>query len=122
MAQTVLAVAASSWAVLMGIAPVLQIRRMLRERSSRDVSIAYFAILLVGFLLWIGYGAAAGLPALVIPNIVATLVGTAVIAVALPAAPVTAPSPAPGRLTGHGLTVSGVRNDESREPASSPKT
>lgn len=82
MAQTVLAVAASSWAVLMGIAPVLQIRRMLRERSSRDVSIAYFAILLVGFLLWIGYGAAAGLPALVIPNIVATLVGTAVIAVA----------------------------------------
>jgi MtN3 and saliva related transmembrane protein len=82
MAQTVLAVTASSWAVLMGIAPVLQIRRMLRERSSRDVSIAYFAILLVGFLLWIGYGAAAGLPALVIPNIVATLVGTAVIAVA----------------------------------------
>lgn len=82
MAQTVLAVAASSWAVLMGIAPVLQIRRMLCERSSRDVSIAYFAILLVGFLLWIGYGAAAGLPALVIPNIVATLVGTAVIAVA----------------------------------------
>ena len=82
MAQTVLAVTASSWAVLMGIAPVLQIRRMLRERSSRDVSIAYFAILLVGFLLWIGYGAAAGLPALIIPNIVATLVGTAVIAVA----------------------------------------
>lgn len=83
MAQTVLAVAASSWAVLMGIAPVLQIRRMLRERSSRDVSIAYFAILLVGFLLWIGYGAAAGLPALVIPNTVAVLVGTAVIVVAL---------------------------------------
>ena len=68
MAQTVLAVAASSWAVLMGIAPVRQIRRMLRERSSRDVSIAYFAILLVGFLLWIGYGAAAGLSALVIPK------------------------------------------------------
>jgi MtN3 and saliva related transmembrane protein len=56
---------------------------MLRERSSRDVSIAYFAILLVGFLLWIGYGAAARLPALVIPNIVAVLVGTAVITVAL---------------------------------------
>jgi len=82
-ARTVLAVAASSWAVLMGIAPVLQIRRMLRERSSRDVSIAYFAILLAGFLLWIGYGAAARLPALVIPNIVATAVGGAVIAVAL---------------------------------------
>jgi MtN3 and saliva related transmembrane protein len=83
MAQSVLAVAASSWAVLMGISPLLQIRRMLRERSSRDVSVAYFAILLIGFLLWIGYGAAAGLLALVIPNIVALLVGTAVIVVAL---------------------------------------
>jgi uncharacterized protein with PQ loop repeat len=83
MAPSVLAIAASSWAVLMGIAPVLQIRRMLRAQSSRDVSVGYFAILLVGFLLWIGYGAAAGLPALVIPNIVALLVGAAVIAVAL---------------------------------------
>jgi uncharacterized protein with PQ loop repeat len=83
MAPSVLGIAASSWAVLMGIAPVLQIRRMLRAQSSRDVSVGYFAILLVGFLLWIGYGAAAGLPALVIPNIVALLVGAAVIAVAL---------------------------------------
>ena len=83
MAQTALAVAASSWAVLMGIAPVLQIRRMLCEQSSRDVSVAYFLILLVGFLLWIAYGAAAGIPALVVPNIVALLVGTAVIIVAL---------------------------------------
>ena len=83
MAQTALAFAASSWAVLMGIAPVLQIRRMLRQRSSRDVSVGYFAILLVGFVLWIAYGAAAGIIALVIPNIVALLTGTAVLIVAL---------------------------------------
>jgi uncharacterized protein with PQ loop repeat len=83
MVQTALALAASSWAVLMGIAPVLQIRRMLREQSSRDVSVSYFIILLVGFLLWIAYGAAARIPALVAPNIVALLVGTAVIIVAL---------------------------------------
>ena len=83
MAQTVLAVSASSWAVLMGISPVLQIRRMLRQRSSRDVSVAYFAILLVGFALWIAYGAAAGLLTLVIPNTVALLIGTAVVIVAL---------------------------------------
>ena len=83
MATTVLASAASSWAVLMGIAPVLQIRRMLREQSSREVSLGYFIILLVGFLLWIAYGAAAGIPALVIPNIVALLVGATVIIVAL---------------------------------------
>jgi MtN3 and saliva related transmembrane protein len=83
MAQTFLATAASSWAVLMGIAPVLQIRNMLRQRSSREVSITYFAVLLVGFLLWIAYGAVAGLPALVIPNTVALLIGTTVVIVAL---------------------------------------
>jgi MtN3 and saliva related transmembrane protein len=83
MAPTALAVAASSWAMLMGVAPVLQIRRMLRKQSSRDVSVGYFTILLVGFLLWIAYGAAGGLLALVIPNAVALLVGIAVIVVAL---------------------------------------
>jgi MtN3 and saliva related transmembrane protein len=83
MAETILAAAASSWAVLMGVAPVLQIRRMLREQSSRQVSVGYFTILLIGFLLWIAYGAAAGILALVIPNTVALLVGTTVIIVAL---------------------------------------
>lgn len=82
MAQTVLAVAASSWAVLMGIAPVLQIRRMLRQRSSQEVSVGYFMILLAGFALWIAYGAAAGMIALVIPNTVALLTGAAVVIVA----------------------------------------
>ena len=82
MAQAVLEVAASSWAVLMGIAPVLQIRRMLRQRSSRDVSVAYFTILLAGFALWIAYGVAAGIVALVIPNVVALLTGVAVVTVA----------------------------------------
>jgi MtN3 and saliva related transmembrane protein len=78
-----LAVAASSWGVLMGIAPVLQIRRMLRERSSRDVSLSYFMVLLAGFLLWIAYGIAAGNMVLVIPNSVALLVGIALVCVAL---------------------------------------
>ena len=83
MAQTALAVAASSWAILMGVAPVLQIRRMVREQSSRQVSVGYFTILLVGFLLWMAYGAAAGILALVIPNSVALLVGATVVMVAL---------------------------------------
>ena len=67
----------------MGVAPVLQIRRMLREQSSRQVSVGYFTILLIGFLLWIAYGAAAGILALVIPNTVALLVGAAAVIVAL---------------------------------------
>lgn len=83
MAQTVLAAVASSWAVLMGLAPVLQIRRMMRERSSRQVSLGYFSILLVGFALWITYGAAIGVLALVIPNTVSLLVGAATMIVAL---------------------------------------
>ena len=83
MATTIIAATASSWAVLMGVAPLLQVRRMLRERSSRQVSIGYFTILLIGFLLWIAYGVAAGLPALVIPNTVALLVGATVVVVAL---------------------------------------
>lgn len=32
------------------------------------VSLGYFTILLIGFLLWIAYGLAAGIPALVIPT------------------------------------------------------
>ena len=79
----VLAVTASSWGVLMGLAPVLQIRRMLRERSSREVSLGYFMILLAGFLLWISYGMAAGNMVLVIPNSIALLVGLALVTVAL---------------------------------------
>ena len=67
----------------MGIAPVLQIRRMLRERSSQDVSLGYFMILLAGFLLWISYGIAAGNMVLVIPNTVALIVGIALVSVAL---------------------------------------
>jgi MtN3 and saliva related transmembrane protein len=83
MVVPVLAVAASSWGVLMGIAPLLQIRRMLRERSSRDVSLGYFMILLAGFLLWISYGIAASNLVLVIPNSVALLVGVALVMVVL---------------------------------------
>jgi uncharacterized protein with PQ loop repeat len=65
----------------MGNAPVLQIRRMLREQSSRQVSLGYFTVQLIGFLLWIAYGLIAGILALVILNAIALLVGLAVIIV-----------------------------------------
>jgi uncharacterized protein with PQ loop repeat len=83
MVVSVLAACASAWGVLMGLSPVLQIRRMLRQRSSREVSLGYFAILLAGFLLWISYGIAAGNMWLVVPNSIALLVGLTLIAVAL---------------------------------------
>ena len=83
MAVTGLAVAAAAWGVLMGISPVLQIRQMLRLRSSRDVSVGYFTILLVGFGLWISYGIAARNLALIVPNTVAMIIGAATIAIAV---------------------------------------
>jgi MtN3 and saliva related transmembrane protein len=83
MATSILAVLASSWGVLMGISPVLQIRQMLRERSSREVSLGYYVILLAGFLIWISYGIAAQNLVLVIPNTIALLVGLTLVAVAL---------------------------------------
>ncbi|HEU5266807.1 MAG TPA: SemiSWEET family transporter [Jatrophihabitans sp.] len=70
----VLALTAASWAVLMGVAPLLQLRRMIQRRSSADVSIGYLLILLPGFALWVGYGLASGNPALVVPNSVAFVV------------------------------------------------
>jgi uncharacterized protein with PQ loop repeat len=56
---------------------------MLRERSSRDVSIGYFAIIAVGSLLWASYGVSLGNLALVIPNLVGFLVTIVTILVAL---------------------------------------
>lgn len=82
-AETVLAVAASSFGVVMGAGPSLQIRRMLAERSSRDVSIGYFAVIAFGSLLWASYGVSLGNFAIVIPNLVGCLVTIVTILVAV---------------------------------------
>ena len=78
-----LAVLAATWGVLMALSPTLQVRRMLARRSSADVSLAYLAVLQIGFGLWVGYGLAIANWALVIPNTVAFLIGVLTIAVAL---------------------------------------
>jgi uncharacterized protein with PQ loop repeat len=78
-----LAVIAASWGVMMALSPILQLRRILERRSSADISIAYLAVLQVGFTLWIAYGFALGNVAIVVPNSVAFLVGAATIAIAL---------------------------------------
>ena len=83
MAENLLAVAAASWGVLMGLSPVLQIRRMLTERSSRDLSVGYFLILLVGFLLWICYGIVARNPVLIVPNSISFVAGAVTVIVAV---------------------------------------
>jgi MtN3 and saliva related transmembrane protein len=66
----------------MAAAPVLQIRRMFETRSSKDLSLAYLGVLLVGFVIWISYGISLGNLALVIPNVVALIITVVTIAVA----------------------------------------
>ncbi len=83
MSESILAVAAASWGVAMGLSPVLQIRQMLVTRSSRDVSVPYFGVLNVGFLLWFSYGVASSNLVVALPNVVAFVIGTATIVTAL---------------------------------------
>ena len=78
-----LAILAASWGVMMAISPAFQLRRILERRSSADISIAYLAVLQVGFTLWIAYGISLGNVAIIVPNSVAFLVGAATIAIAL---------------------------------------
>ena len=75
--------AAAFWGIVMAISPALQIRRMLQHRSSREVSVAYFWVLLVGFALWVAYGISIENWYLIVPNAVAFTVCTTTIAVAL---------------------------------------
>lgn len=83
MVTTILGMAAGTWGVAMAVAPILQIRRMIARRSSEDLSLGYFAVLLPGFVLWLAYGLARRDWALVVPNLVALAVGVTTVTVAL---------------------------------------
>jgi MtN3 and saliva related transmembrane protein len=79
---TVLGIGAATWGIVMALSPVLQIRRILNRRSSEDVSIGYFLVLLVGFAIWMAYGISIGNLVLIVPNSVAFCVGLATILIA----------------------------------------
>jgi MtN3 and saliva related transmembrane protein len=81
--ESTLAVSAAVWAVAMALGPVLQIRRIIDQQSSRGVSVAFFVVLLIGFGLWLAYGLAASNLALIVPNTVAAIVMAATIGVAI---------------------------------------
>lgn len=81
--ESTLAVTAATWAIAMALGPVLQIRKIVEHKSSRNISIGYFLVLLVGFFLWLAYGIAASNLALIVPNAVAAVVISATIIVAL---------------------------------------
>ena len=82
MVSTALAVVAASYAVVMALSPILQLRQILRRRSSDGVHVGYLCVLLVGFALWVAYGVSRNELAIVVPNCVAFLVMACTIAVA----------------------------------------
>jgi MtN3 and saliva related transmembrane protein len=94
MVSTALGIAAATWALVMALAPLLQIREIVRRRSSEGISVAYLAVLLVGFALWTFYGVARQDAPLIIPNSVAFVVMAITIAVARRAEQPRRPPPA----------------------------
>jgi MtN3 and saliva related transmembrane protein len=80
---TALAILASGWGIVMAVAPLLQIRRILASRSSRDVSIGFLAVYVVGFAFWLAYGLSLSNSALVVANAVSLAVGSATLVVAV---------------------------------------
>ena len=81
--ESTLAFIAATWAIAMALGPVLQIRKIVEHKSSGSVSIGYFLVLFVGFVLWFAYGIAASNLALIVPNAVAAVVIVTTILVAL---------------------------------------
>jgi MtN3 and saliva related transmembrane protein len=81
--ESELALAAATWAIAMALGPLLQMRKIVRHQSARTISIGYFLVLFVGFVLWLAYGIAADNYALIVPNTVAAIVIVATIVVAL---------------------------------------
>jgi uncharacterized protein with PQ loop repeat len=81
--STAIAVATTVWGIVMALSPILQIRTILRTRSSAGVSVGYFRVLTIGFVLWLLYGFDRGDPVLIIANSTALVGALAAIAVAL---------------------------------------
>jgi MtN3 and saliva related transmembrane protein len=74
MLSTALGVIAATWAVIMALSPILQIRKIVRRRTSAGLSIGYLQVLIIGFALWVAYGAATDDVPLVVPNTLAVFV------------------------------------------------
>lgn len=81
--QDALEAVVSFWAVAMAVSPALQIRQMIQTGESEDVSIGYFAVLVIGFVLWVAYGLSKDDYVVAVPNIIATVFGVATIGIAL---------------------------------------
>jgi MtN3 and saliva related transmembrane protein len=78
-----LALVTTCWGLLMGLAPLLQVRVIVRERDSSGTSLSWVLILLVGFVLWFTYGVVNDDLPIVISNVVAVFVTTTLLVTTL---------------------------------------
>lgn len=76
-----IAVLTTIWGVVMALAPLLQIRVILKNRDSSGISVSWLFIMLIGFGLWLTYGLVYAQTPIIIANIVAFLVALALLIV-----------------------------------------
>lgn len=81
--RSILTIAATGWGLMMSFAPLLQARIVIQRRDSSGTSIAWMAVLLVGFILWLCYGAAIGNLPLILTNVVSCVACTVTLGVIL---------------------------------------
>jgi uncharacterized protein with PQ loop repeat len=79
---TILDISVTLFGVVMGASPLLQLSRLLRRRRSEDVSLGMLAVLLGGGALWLAYGVAHGLVAIMVGNAVGVGASAATLLVA----------------------------------------
>lgn len=80
--ETLVGAGAAVYGVGMSLSPLLQVRAMIRSRSSRDQSLGYYWVLLVGFTWWVAYGVVSSDPFVLVPNAVAIVSGATALGVA----------------------------------------
>jgi uncharacterized protein with PQ loop repeat len=78
-----LALTATGYGVFAALTALLQVRQMLRRRTSRDISARFFAAYAGGYAIWLLYGVSARDVPLIVVDLAGLLCGGATLAVAL---------------------------------------
>ncbi len=75
----ILAVVTTIWGLVMALAPLLQLRVIIKNRDASGISTAWICILLIGFLLWLAYGLVNHTAPLIITNTVSASIAVALL-------------------------------------------
>ena len=78
-----LGTAATAYGVIAPLSALLQARQMLARRSSREISVRFFASYAGGYAIWLLYGLSAGSTPLIVVDAVGVLCAGLTLAVAL---------------------------------------